>query len=120
MYAKDPNEPKYQFLINKRKSTRLRHFNDPKVFIENSNDMQGVHKNVQEYNIVFDYMISDMISNKKLNPVVTELFIRGRKLKISIVFITQSSFKKPKDIRLNSIQNFIIKIPNKKEMHQIE
>ena len=65
-------------------------------------------------------MISDMISNKKLNPVVTELFIRGRKLKISIVFITQSSFKKPKDIRLNSIQNFIIKIPNKKEMHQIE
>ena len=100
MYAKDPNEAKYQFLINKRKSTRLRHFNDPKVFIENSNDMQGVHKNVQEYNIVFDYMISDMISNKKLN--------------------TQSSFKKPKDIRLNSIQNFIIKIPNKKEMHQIE
>ena len=44
MYAKDPNEAKYQFLINKRKSTRLRHFNDPKVFIENSNDMQGVHK----------------------------------------------------------------------------
>ena len=64
-------------------------------------------------------MIADMINNEKLNPVVTELFIRGRKLNISIVFITQSYFKVPKDIRLNSTHIFIMKIPNKRELQQI-
>ena len=64
--------------------------------------------------IVFDDMSADMISNNKLNPIVTELFIRGRKLNISIVFITQSYFKVPKDVRLNSTHFFIMKIPNKK------
>ena len=60
-----------------------------------------------------------MIKNKKLNPVVTELFIRGRKLNISIVFITQSYFKVPKDIRLNSTHFFIMKIPNKRDFIKI-
>ena len=69
--------------------------------------------------IVFDDMIPDMINNKKLNPVVTELFIRGRKLKISIVFITQSYFKVPKDVRLNSTHFFILEVPNKRELQQI-
>ena len=69
--------------------------------------------------IVFDDMIADMISNNKLNPIVTELFIRGRKLNISIVFITQSYFKVPKDVRLNSTHFFIMKIPNKRELQQI-
>ena len=64
-------------------------------------------------------MIADMISNKKLNLVVTALFIRGRKLGISIVFITQSYFKVPKDVRLNSTYFFIMKIPNKRELRQI-
>ena len=64
-------------------------------------------------------MIVDMINNKKLNPVVTELFIRGRKLNISIVFIMQSYFKVQKDVRLNSTHLFITKIPNKKELQQI-
>ena len=64
-------------------------------------------------------MIADMISNKRLSPVVTELFIRGRKLNISIVSITQSYFKKPKDVRLNSRHFFIMKIPNKRELQQI-
>ena len=64
--------------------------------------------------IAFDDMIADMINNKKLNPIVTELFIRGRKLNISIVFITQSYFKVPKDVRLNSTHFFIMKIPNKR------
>ena len=72
--------------------------------------MQDVYKNIEEYNprkkrkklIVFNDMIADLISNKKLNSVVTELFIRGRKLSISLVFITQSCFKVPKDVRLNS------------------
>ena len=60
-----------------------------------------------------------MINNKKLNLIVTELFIRGRKLNISIVFITQSYFQVPKDVRLNSTHSFIMKIPNKRELQQI-
>ena len=92
--------------------------------MEYSNDMQDVYKNTEDYNpmkkrkilIVFDDMIADMINNNKLNPIVTELFIRGRKLNISIVFITQSYFKVPKDVRLNF---FIMRIPNKRELQQI-
>ena len=126
-YAKDPYEAKYQFLINKREKVGLNRFNDPKAFIEYSNDKQDVYKNIDEYNtdkerkilIVFDDMIADMINNKKLNSIVTELFIRGRKLNISLVFITQSYFKVPKDVRLNSTHFFIMKIPNKRELQQI-
>ena len=110
LYAKDPYEAKYQFLINKRERTGLKHFNYPKAFIEYSNDMQDVYKNIDEYNvdkeqkilITFDDIIADIINNKKLNSIVTQLFIRGRKLNISIVFITQSYFKVPKDVRLSS------------------
>ena len=69
--------------------------------------------------MIFDDMIADMINNKKLNLVVTELFIRGRKLNTSIVFITQSYFKVPKDVTLNSTHFFIMKISNKKELQQI-
>ena len=95
--------------------------------MEYSNDMQDVHKNIEDYNpikkrkilIVFDDMIADMISNNKLNPIVIELFIRGGKLNISIAFITQSYFKVPKDVRLNSTHFFIMKIPNKRELQQI-
>ena len=105
----------------------LDHFNDPKGFVEYSNDMEDVYKNIEEYNlgkkrkvlIVFDDMIADMINNKKLNPVVTELFIRGRKLNISIVFITQSYFRVPKDVGLNSTHFFIMRNPNKRELQQI-
>ena len=127
LYAKDPYKKKYQYLINKREKVALNHFNDPKAFMEYSNDMQDVYKNIEDYNpikkrkvlIVFDDMIADMINNNKLNPEVTELFIRGRKLNISIVFITQSYFKVSKDIRLNSTHIFIMKIPNKRELQQI-
>ena len=69
--------------------------------------------------IVFDDMTADLINNKKLNSIVTELFIRGRKSNISLVFITQSYFKVPKDIRLNCTHFFIMKIPNKRELQQI-
>ena len=101
LYAKDPYQAKYQFLIKKKESTRLKHLT---AFIEYSSDMQNVYKKIEEYNIgitreiliVFDDMIADMINNEKLNPVVTELFIRDRKLNISIIFITQSYFKVPK------------------------
>ena len=127
LYAKDPYEKKYQYLINKREEVGLDHFNDSKTFIEYSNDMRDVYKNVEDYNlgrehkilIVFDDMIADMINNKKLNPIITELFIRGRKLNISIVFIMQSYFKVPKDVRLNSTHFFTMKIPNKRELQQI-
>ena len=64
-------------------------------------------------------MIAGMIKNKKLNPVVTELFIGGRKLNISIIFIMQSYFNVPKEVRLNSTHFFILKIPNKGEFQQI-
>ena len=103
------------------------HFDDPKAFIEYSNDMHDVHKNIDEYNpdkenkilIFFDDMIADMIHNKQLNSIVTELFIRGRKLNISLVFITQSYFKVPKDVMLNTSHVFIAKIPNKRELQPL-
>ena len=127
LYTKDPYEAKYQYLINKREKVGLKHFNDPKAFMEYSDDMQDVYKNIENYNPikkrkilkVFDDMIADMISNNKLNPIVTELFIRGRKLNISIVFIMQCYFKVPKDVRLNSTYFLIMKIPNKRELQQI-
>ena len=89
--------------------------------------MQDVYKNIGEYNvdkerkilIVCDDIIADMVNNKKLNSIVTELFIRGRKLNISLVFITQSYFKVPKDVRLNTTHFFITKIPNEIELQQI-
>ena len=69
--------------------------------------------------IVFEDMIADILSNKKLNPIVPELFIRGIKLNTSLVFITQFSFAWPKSIRLNSASYFIMKIPNKRKLQQI-
>ena len=89
--------------------------------------MQNVQKNIKERNtdkqrkvlIVFDDMIADMINNKKLNSVITKLFIRERKLNISLVFIAQSYFKVSKDFRLNSTHFFIMKIPNKRELQEI-
>ena len=69
--------------------------------------------------IVFDGMIADMLSNKNLNPIVTELFIRGRKLNISLVFTTESFFAVPKNIRLNSTCYFVMKTPNKRDIQQI-
>ena len=89
--------------------------------------MHDVYRNINDYNpdkenkiiIVLDDMIADMINNKKLNSIITELFIRGRKLNISLVFITQSYFKVSKDVRLNTTHFFIMKIPNKRELQQI-
>ena len=89
--------------------------------------MHDVYKNIDDYNldkenkllIVFDDMIADMIHNKKVNSIVTELFIRGKKLNIYHVFITQSYVKVPKDVRLNTSRFFIAKILNKRELQQI-
>ena len=90
-------------------------------------DMDDIYKNIEEYNpnrkrkilIVFDDMIADIVRNKKLNPIIIESFIRGRKLNISLAFITQSYFAVPKNIRLNSTHYFIMKIPDKRELQQI-
>ena len=113
-------------MIKKREDVGAKHFNDFKAFIEYSNDMSDIYKNIEEYNqnknckilIVFDDMIADMLSTKSLNPIVTELFIRGRKLNISLAFITQFYFTFPKNIRLNSTHYFIMKIPNKRELQE--
>ena len=88
IYAKDTYEGKYQYLINKREKVGLDCFNDPKAFICYSNNMQDVYISIEKYNpektrkvlIIFDDRITDMINNKKLNPIVTQLFIRGRNL----------------------------------------
>ena len=124
LHAKDPYEAKYQYLINKREKVGLDHFDDPKAFMEYSNDMHSVYKNIEDYNqgkkrkvlIVFDDMITDMINNKKIDSIVTDISIN-----ISIAFITQSYFKvtKAKDVRLNSTHFFIMKIFNKRELQQI-
>ena len=107
LYAKDPYEAKYQFLNNKRESTGLKYFNDLRAFIEYSNDMQDVYKNIHECNvdkkrkilIVCDDMINDMTNSKELNSIVTELFIRGRKLIISLFLLRNYTlrFKKMLD-----------------------
>ena len=126
LYAKNQFEAKYQYLISKHEKVDLKHYDDPKEFIEYSNDMEDFYKNIEEYNpgkrykvsAVFDDIIADMINNKKLNPAVTELFIRDRKLNISIDFITQPYFKVSKEVRLDTKHFFIIKIPNKGELQQ--
>ena len=89
--------------------------------------MKGVFEYIDEYNVdkenkilvVFDDLITDLINNKKLNSILTELFIGGIKLNISLAFITQSYFQVPKDVRLNTSHFFITKIPNKRELQQI-
>ena len=98
LYAKDLSEPKYEFLIKKREDAGIKHFNDTEAFIECSNTMDDVYENIDNYNpsrkrkilIVFDDMIADIMTNKKFQAIIKELFIRCRKLNISLVFITQS------------------------------
>ena len=126
-YAKDLYEAKYQHLINKREGVGMNHFNDPKAFIEYSNNMRDLYKNIDEYNsdkknkilIAFNDIIADMINNKKLDSIVTELFIRGRKLNISLFFITQSYFEIPKDVKLNTTYFYIAKSRDKRELQDI-
>ena len=127
LYAKDLGEPKYKFLIDNREKAGMKNFNDPAAFIEYSNTMDDVFKNIDDYNtkrkrrvlIVFDNMIADIMTNKKFQSIIKELFIRRRKLNISIVFITQSYFNTPKDARLNSTHYLLMKIQSKRELQNI-
>ena len=127
LYARDLNEPKYKILIKKRKDAGIKHLNDPNAFIECSNTMDDVYENINDYNpirkrkklIVFDDIIADIMKNKKFQAIIKQLFMRCRKLNISLVFITQSYFSVPKDVRLNSTHYFIMRINNRIELKNI-
>ena len=119
LYVKDPFESKYKLLINANQNVGTKNLKNPKVFDDYSQTVQHIHENLEDYNqtkerrvlIVFDIMIACRESKKKSNPIVTELFIKERKLSISLVFISQSYCKVHKTIRLNAAQH-IMKIAN--------
>ena len=127
LYAKDLGKSKYKYLIKNRENAGIKHVNDSNAFIECSNTMDDIYENVNNYNptrkrktlIIFDDMIAGIMTNKKLQEIIRELFIRCRKLNISLVFITQSYFSVPKDVSLNSSHYFIMKINNKRELQNI-
>ena len=128
LYARDLSEPKYEYLIKKREDAGIKHLNNPNAFIECSNTMDDGYENIDDYNssrrrknlIVFDDMIADIMANKKFQAIIKELFIRCRKLNISLVFISQSYyFSVPKDARLNLAHYLIMKINNRKELQNI-
>ena len=114
-------------MINKREQAGIKNLNDPHAFLEYSNDMDDVLNDINNYNknrdkkvlIVFDDMIADIMSSKKFKAIIKELFIRCKKLNISIVFIMQSDFRTHKDARLNSTHNVIMKIQSRKELQNI-
>ena len=122
LYVKDPYEDKYQYLINKRENVGQRHLGDPQAFVEWSKDIDDVNPAIDDYNpgkqrkitVVFDDMITE-----KLQPRFIELFIRGRKFGISVIFISQSYFRVPKDIWLDCTHYFLMGILNKKELQLI-
>ena len=127
MYAKDLSKPKYEFLIENGENAGIKNYNDPTAFIEYSNTMDDVFSSTDDYNpkrtrkilIAFDDMIADIMTNKKFQAIIRELFIRCRKLNISLVFITKSYFSVPKETRLNSRHYLIMKINNRKDLQQI-
>ena len=126
LYVKDTDEDKYQYFINKREQAEIKNLNDPHAFIEYLSDMNDVLEDINNYNkkrdkkvlIIFDDMIADIMRSEKFKAIA-KLFIRCRKLNISIVFITQSYFRTPKDARLNSTHYIIMKISNKKALKSI-
>ena len=127
LYAKDSSEPKYQFLIEKRENAGINNYNNPSAFIEYLNTMDDAYSNIDACNpkrkrkilIAFDDIIADIMTNRKFQAIIKELFIGCKKLNISLVFITQSFFKTPKDAKLNSTHYLIIKIHNRRELQNI-
>ena len=121
LYAKDLSEPKYEFLIKKHEDVGIKYCNDPNAFIECSITMDDVYQNIDDYNprrkrnilIVPDDKIADIMTNKKFQIIIKELFIRSRKVNVSLVFITQAYFSVPKHVRLKSTHYFIMKTNNK-------
>ena len=127
LYANYLSEPKYEFLIKKREDAGIKNINDPNAFIECSNTMDDVYEIIDDYNlsrkrkilIAFNDMIAEIMTNKKLEAIIKELFILCRKVNVSLVFITQSQFYVPKNVRLNSAHYLIMKINNKRELQNI-
>ena len=127
LYAKVLEEPKYQLLINKRINAGLKNLLGKNAFIEYSNNMDDIYDDVTDYNnkrkrkvlIVFDDMISHVMSNKKAQQVLKESFIGCRKLNISLCFLTQSYFSVPKNVGLNCTHYIIFKLNNKRELQNI-
>ena len=127
LYAKDFSEQDYGYLIKNRENVEIKHVNNLKTFIECSNTMDDIYENIDDYNstgkrkilIIFDDMIADIMTNKNFQAIIKVLFIRFRKLNISLVFITQSYFSVPKEVRLNSTHYSIMRINNKKELQNI-
>ena len=114
-------------MIKKREDAEIKNLNDPSAFIEYTNTMDDVYNNIDDNSpkrkikifIVFDDIIADIMTNKRFQAMIKELFIRCRKLNISLVFITQSYFSVSKEVRLNSTHYLIMKIHNKRELQQI-
>ena len=127
LYPKDLEEPKYQFLIDKREKAGLKNSKDKNVLIEHSNTTDNIYDDINDYNkkrrknvmIVFDDIIPHVMSNKKAQQILKELFIWCRKLNISLCFLTQSYFSVPKDVRLNCTHYIIFKLNNKRELQNI-
>lgn len=118
LFARDLNEHKYELLINTRKKAGISHYNDENAFIESFDSMDYVFFNIDDFNIgrkrkvviIFDDMIPDIVTNKNYQQVIKELFIRSRKINISLIFLSQSFFSIPKNVRLNSRQFYFLKL----------
>ena len=127
LYVKDSSNPKYEILIEKCENVGIKHLNNPNAFIECSNTMDDVYENINDYNpvrkrkilTVFEEMIADTMTNRRFQAIIKELFIRGRKLNISLAFITQSYFPVPKDVRLNTTYHWIMNINDKRELQTV-
>ena len=127
LYAKDLEEPKYKLLINRRKQAGINFSNDLNAFIEYSNSIGDVFPQIEEYNrrrnrkvlIIFDEMIYHVMLNKNAQQIPKDLFIRCRKLNISLCFLTQSYFSVPKDVRLNCTHYILFKLNNRRELQNI-
>ena len=127
LYAKDLKERKYKLLIDKREKAGINFNNDPNVFIEHSNSTNDILSNIEDYNkkrrrkvlIIFDDMISHVMSDKKAQQILKDLFIRCRKLNIPLCFLTQSYFLVPKDVRLNCTHYILFKLNNIRELQNI-
>ena len=127
IYAKNLSKPKYKFLIKKPEDVGKNHFNDSNAFIECSNTMDDIYENTDDYNpnkkrnilIAIGDMIADIMTNKKFHAIIKELSIRCTKLNISLVFITQTYFPAPKDVRLSSTYYLIMEISKRTELENI-
>ena len=127
LYAKDLEEPKYKLLIDKREKAGINFYNDPNAFIEYSNSMDDILSDIEDYNkkrkrkilIIFDDVISHVMSDRRAQQILKDLFIRSRKLNISLCFLTQSYFSVRKDVRLNCTHHILFKLNNKRELQNI-